>query len=195
MSKIFHPNVVLFMGACTQPGTFRIVTELLHTDLEVFCLFVCFFPIYLMKLFVFMQRLLRSDTTLPMHDRIRMAKDAALGMNWLHGISGIIHRDLKPANLLVDNNLTVKLTDFGFAQLRPEREDETLEDGKGGAKGTPLWMPPEIMLGRPFSEKVDVYSYGIILWQILTRQVCFVVYLRIFCISCLLLFYFSFFGT
>jgi serine/threonine protein kinase len=126
------------------------VSELLHTDLE---------------------RLLRSEQVLELSERVRMAKDAALGMNWLHGISGIIHRDLKPANLLVDSNLTVKLTDFGFAQLRPEREDEFLEDGKGGAKGTPLWMAPEIMLGRPFTETVDVYSFGIILWQILTRQV------------------------
>jgi len=148
MSKIFHPNVVLFMGACTQPGTFRIVTELLHTDLE---------------------RLLRSDTPLTLRARVKMVSDAALGMNWLHGISGIIHRDLKPANLLVDSNFTVKLTDFGFAQLRPEREDETLEDGRGGAKGTPLWMAPEIMMGRPFTEKVDIYSFGIILWQVLTR--------------------------
>ncbi len=149
MSKIFHPNVVLYMGSCTSPGNFRIVSELLHTDLE---------------------RLLRSEQELTLDQRVRMAKDAALGVNWLHGISGIIHRDLKPANLLVDSNLTVKLTDFGFAQLRPESEDETLEDGRGGAKGTPLWMAPEIMMGKPFTEKVDVYSFGIILWQILTRQ-------------------------
>jgi serine/threonine protein kinase len=149
MSKIFHPNVCLFMGATTSQGNFRIVSELLHTDVE---------------------RLLRSEQELSLHERVRMAKDAALGVNWLHGISGIIHRDLKPANLLVDSNLTVKLTDFGFAQLRPESEDETLEDGRGGAKGTPLWMAPEIMMGKPFTEKVDVYSFGIILWQILTRQ-------------------------
>ena len=97
------------------------MSELLHTDME---------------------RLLRSDHVLSLEQRMRMAKDAALGVNWLHGISGIIHRDLKPANLLVDASLTVKLTDFGFAQLRPEREDETLQDGRGGAKGTPLWMAP-----------------------------------------------------
>lgn len=97
MSQIFHPNVVLFMGASTESSNIRIVTELMSTDLESF--------------------LRKSGANTPLATRIRMAKDAALGMNWLHGINHIIHRDLKPANLLVDDNNRVKVTDFGFVRL------------------------------------------------------------------------------
>lgn len=97
MSQIFHPNVVLFMGAATGSSNIRIVTELMSTDLETF--------------------LRKHGTNTPLSTRIRMAKDAALGMNWLHGINHIIHRDLKPANLLVDENNRVKVTDFGFVRF------------------------------------------------------------------------------
>lgn len=96
MSQIFHPNVVLFMGASTTNNNIRIVTELMSTDLETF--------------------LRKHGESTPLATRIRMAKDAALGMNWLHGINHIIHRDLKPANLLVDENNRVKVTDFGFVR-------------------------------------------------------------------------------
>jgi serine/threonine protein kinase len=98
MRHIFHPNVVLFLGACTQPNKIMIVTELMKTDLE---------------------RLIHHNpevSKITLYQRLKMAKDAALGMNWLHGICRIIHRDLKCANLLVDNNMTVKVTDFGFAE-------------------------------------------------------------------------------
>eukprot|EP01119_Soliformovum_irregulare_P015226 TRINITY_DN4258_c0_g1_i1.p1 TRINITY_DN4258_c0_g1~~TRINITY_DN4258_c0_g1_i1.p1 ORF type:complete len:650 (+),score=190.66 TRINITY_DN4258_c0_g1_i1:37-1986(+) len=145
MKKIFHPNCVLFMGACSLNGQLKMITELMQTDME---------------------KMLKSNRTLTLTERMKMAKDAALGMNWLHGITHLIHRDLKPANLLVDSNLTVKITDYGFSLLK----DKTLIKSEGVARGTPLWMAPEIMQGRQFNEKVDVYSYGIILWQILTRD-------------------------
>eukprot|EP01133_Synstelium_polycarpum_P012186 gene12186-14260_t len=135
MSKIFHPNVVLFLGACTQSGKMQIVTELCQTDLE---------------------RLLHNDRTkqeFSLFRRMQMAKDAALGMNWLHGITRIVHNDLKTANLLVDSNLRVKVTDFGFSQIK-----ETEEFQDKAAKGTPLWMAPEVMMGNPYNEKADDYD-------------------------------------
>jgi serine/threonine protein kinase len=70
-----------------------------------------------------------------------MARDAALGMNWLHCSNPVlIHRDLKSSNLLVDENMNVKVCDFGLSQLTPP--DKMLRD-KQNAKGTPLWMAPE----------------------------------------------------
>ncbi len=88
------------MGACTIKGQLKIITELAYTDLD---------------------RLLKSNKDLSMYQRMKMAKDAAVGINWLHGITNIIHRDLKPgnhcvtrmthaANLLIDENLGVKIT-------------------------------------------------------------------------------------
>mmetsp|Transcript_4610 Transcript_4610/g.5004 ORF Transcript_4610/g.5004 Transcript_4610/m.5004 type:complete len:542 (+) Transcript_4610:95-1720(+) len=144
MRRIFHPNVVLFMGANTSGGKIKIITELCSTDVE---------------------KLLRSKKNLPLKLRLLMAKGAALGMNWLHGIVKMVHRDLKTANLLVAADGTVKVADFGFGKV--------FEAGKtfrGRAKGTPLWMAPEVMLGKPTDERRDVYSFGIILWEFITGE-------------------------
>jgi len=149
MRHIFHPNVVLFLGACTQPNKIMIVTELMKTDLE---------------------RLIHHNPEAGKYSlvhRLKMAKDAALGMNWLHGICKIIHRDLKCANLLVDSNLTVKVTDFGFAENL--KSDRYLLDKKG-PKGTALYMAPEVMRQEEFNEKADVYSFGLILYELVSGE-------------------------
>lgn len=150
MSKIFHPNIVLFLGACTSiPGQLMICTELLSSNLE--------------------SLLLNPQIKLSLLQRMRMARDAALGVLWLHSSNPVfIHRDLKTSNLLIDSNMTVKVCDFGLSQIKAKGEQ--LKDGQEGAKGTPLWMAPEVLLGQPFNEKADVYSFGLVLWQILSRQ-------------------------
>jgi len=149
MSKIFHPNINLFMGACTLPGNLMIVTELMRGDLETM--------------------LLDENIHLNLLQRMKMIKDAALGILWLHCSNPqIIHRDLKPSNLLVDDNLTCKICDFGLSQLKARGKN--LIDGKEGAKGTPLWMAPEVMMGEEFNEKADVYSFGLVLWFCLTGK-------------------------
>lgn len=150
MSKVFHPNVSLFMGACTSiPGKLMMCNELLKQDLE--------------------SLLLDNKIQLPLLLRMNMARDAALGMHWLHTSNPVIvHRDLKSSNLLVDEHYNVKVCDFGLSQFKVRGEN--LLDGNEGAKGTPLWMAPEILSGTQFNEKADVYSFGLILWQILTRE-------------------------
>jgi len=149
MSTIFHPNICLFMGACTIPGNFFIVSEYLPKgDLE---------------------KMLRDpNIKLSLYTRMKMAKDAALGMNWLHCSNPMfIHRDLKSSNLLVDENGRVKVCDFGLSQIK--QQGKNLKD-RESAKGTPLWMAPEVMQFKEFNEKADVYSFGIVLWEILTRK-------------------------
>jgi len=91
-------------------------------------------------------------------------------MNWLHCLEPpIIHRDLKPPNILVDNHFSVKVCDFGLSCVKEMRErgEDELEDT---AVGSPIWMAPEVLSGYQNTEKSDVYAYGIILWEIITRK-------------------------
>ncbi|PRP83808.1 SH2 domain-containing protein [Planoprotostelium fungivorum] len=149
MSKIFHPNICLFMGAALAPGECIIVTELLPKgNVEML--------------------LHNKEQVMSLSLRMRMARDAAFGMNWLHCSNPIfIHRDLKSSNLLVDNHMNVKVCDFGLSQFI--LRDQMTKDEKR-AKGTPLWMAPEVMNFQAFNEKCDVYSFGIVLWELLTRK-------------------------
>ncbi|KAG2621470.1 hypothetical protein PVAP13_3NG241000 [Panicum virgatum] len=148
MKKLRHPNIILFMGAVTSPQRLCIVTEFLPRG----------------SLFRLLQR---SGTKLDVRRRIHMALDIARGMNYLHHSSSpIIHRDLKSSNLLVDKHWTVKVADFGLSRIKRE----TFLTTKTG-KGTPQWMAPEVLRNEPSDEKSDVYSYGVILWELVTQKI------------------------
>lgn len=143
-----HPNVVLTMGACTTvPGKITIVSELMKTDLKKLIIDGDGCGVSLIK-------------------RIRMSRDAAAGILWLHTRNPpIIHRDIKMENFLVSENGDVKVCDFGLSQVR---DAPYLVDERNHARGTPIWMPPEVLSGKPLTEKADVYSFGLFLWSMLT---------------------------
>jgi len=147
MIHLRHPNVILFMGACYEAGNMMIITELMPKG-DVYSI-------------------VHSDQNVSLLRKLLMAKDTALGMNWLHcSDPPIIHRDLKPSNLLVDSSWNVKVCDFGLSAVK---RTEKLTDN-GVAPGTPLWMAPEVLQGRELDEKSDIYSFGIVLWEMLTGQ-------------------------
>jgi len=99
------------------------------------------------------------------HNILKMAIDAARGMSYLHLFKPpIIHRDLKSANLLVDSSFTVKICDFGLSKTK------AIHYAMTGQTGTPGYMAPEIIASQKYTEKVDVYSFGIIFWELTTRQ-------------------------
>ncbi|XP_029117550.1 serine/threonine-protein kinase CTR1 isoform X2 [Elaeis guineensis] len=149
MKSLRHPNIVLFMGAVTQPPNLSIVTEYLSRG-----------SLY---------RLLRKTDAKEILDerrRLNMAFDVAKGMNYLHKRNPpIVHRDLKSPNLLVDKKYTVKVCDFGLSRLKAS----TYLSSKSLA-GTPEWMAPEVLRDEPSNEKSDVYSFGVILWELMTMQ-------------------------
>ena len=93
-----------------------------------------------------------------------MLRSAALGINYLHSLHPVIvHRDVKPSNLLVDENWNVKVADFGFARIKEENATMT-------RCGTPCWTAPEILRGDKYDEKADVFSFGVVMWQVATRK-------------------------
>ncbi|KAG9455706.1 hypothetical protein H6P81_000214 [Aristolochia fimbriata] len=147
MLRLRHPNVVLFMGAVTRPPNLSILTEFLPRG----------------SLF----RLLhRPNVQIDEKRRLRMALDVAKGMNYLHtSHPTIVHRDLKSPNLLVDKNWVVKVCDFGLSRLK----HHTFLSSKSTA-GTPEWMAPEVLRNELSNEKCDVYSFGVILWELATLQ-------------------------
>ncbi|XP_024983240.1 protein kinase C alpha type-like [Cynara cardunculus var. scolymus] len=148
MKRLRHPNILLFMGAVISPPHLCIVTEFLPRG----------------SLFRILQR---NTTRLDWRRRLHMAMDIARGMNYLHQCNPpIVHRDLKSSNLLVDKNWNVKVGDFGLSRVKHETYPKT----KTG-KGTPQWMAPEILRNEQANEKSDVYSYGVVLWELTTQKI------------------------
>ncbi|KAL1563034.1 hypothetical protein AAHA92_05543 [Salvia divinorum] len=152
LSKLHHPNVVAFYGVVQDGpgGTLATVTEyMVDGSLR--------------------HVLLRKDRHLDRRKRLIIAMDAAFGMEYLHS-KNIVHFDLKCDNLLVNlkdpSRPICKVGDFGLSKIKRN----TLVSG--GVRGTLPWMAPELLNGSSskVSEKVDVFSFGIVLWEILTGE-------------------------
>lgn len=95
--------------------------------------------------------------------RIKMALDTATAMTYLHS-KNVVHRDLKSHNLLVDENNRIKICDFGFSRKVGDAEEPMT------LCGTDEWMAPEVMLGEKYDAKADVFSFGMVLTELITRQ-------------------------
>jgi len=104
--------------------------------------------------------------------KIKFAIDIAKGMAWL-AAQNILHRDLKPANVLIDKNWICKICDFGLSQVTKTRKKIQDQDE---APGSVLWMAPEVLLGEKIDEKLDVYAFALVFWEILTRKDLFAEY-------------------
>ncbi|HMK85342.1 MAG TPA: HEAT repeat domain-containing protein [Steroidobacteraceae bacterium] len=96
---------------------------------------------------------------------VKFGIDIATGMAVAHQ-AGIVHRDLKPANVLIDNEGLVKIVDFGVAAA--QREGDTQLTKTGYVIGSPKYMAPEQILGKKVDERADIYSLGVILYELFT---------------------------
>ncbi|CAN6463934.1 unnamed protein product [Victoria cruziana] len=144
MRKVRHKNVVQFIGACTKPPTLCIVTEFMSGG----------------SVYDFLHK---QKGVFKLPALLRVAIDVSKGMNYLHQ-NNIIHRDLKAANLLMDENEVVKVADFGVARVQSQSGVMTAETG------TYRWMAPEVIEHKPYDHKADVFSFGIVLWELLTAK-------------------------
>ena len=108
----------------------------------------------------------RYRSTLPLDRAIRIIFQLALALDYSHGV-GITHRDLKPENVLLGRDDHVKLSDFSSAK------DIVLErklTPEGAILGTPFYMPPELLKGGAATPQLDIYSLGIVFFEMLTGE-------------------------
>ena len=96
---------------------------------------------------------------------VKFAIDIATGMAVAHQ-AGIVHRDLKPANVLIDNDSLLKIVDFGVAAAQSQGDTQLTKTGY--VIGSPKYMAPEQILGKKVDERADIYSLGVILYELFT---------------------------
>jgi len=108
-----------------------------------------------------------NEKPLPLAKAVRYATDIATGMSVAHQ-SGIIHRDLKPANVLIDDTGLLKIVDFGVAAAQHQGDTQLTKTGY--VIGSPKYMAPEQILGKKVDERADIYSLGVILYEMLTGE-------------------------
>jgi serine/threonine-protein kinase len=93
---------------------------------------------------------------------VKFGIDIATGMSVAHA-AGIVHRDLKPANVLIDNEGLLKIVDFGVAAAHSQGDTQLTKTGY--VIGSPKYMAPEQILGKKVDERADIYSLGVILYE------------------------------
>ncbi|KAF5469400.1 hypothetical protein F2P56_013479 [Juglans regia] len=143
LATLKHLNIVRFIGGCRKPMVWCIVTEYAKGG----------------SVRQFLTK--RHNRAVPLKLAVKQALDVARGMAYVHGL-GLIHRDLKSDNLLINADKSIKIADFGVARIEVQTEGMTPETG------TYRWMAPEMIQHRPYTQKVDVYSFGIVLWELIT---------------------------
>uniref|UniRef100_A0A8C7H6H3 mitogen-activated protein kinase kinase kinase n=1 Tax=Oncorhynchus kisutch TaxID=8019 RepID=A0A8C7H6H3_ONCKI len=146
LRKLKHPNIITFKGICTQAPCYCILME------NCYCAQGQLYEV------------LRAGRNITPSLLIDWAMGMAGGMNYLH-LHKIIHRDLKSPNMLITYDDAVKISDFGTSK---EMSDKST---KMSFAGTVAWMAPEVIRNEPVSEKVDIWSFGVVLWEMLTGEV------------------------
>ncbi|XP_051174034.1 LIM domain kinase 1 isoform X2 [Leptopilina boulardi] len=152
LRSLHHNNVLRFIGVLYKDKKLHLVTEFIAGGT--------------------LREKLHDGKHLPWEQRISFAKDIAAGMAYLHSMN-IIHRDLNSHNCLVREDKTVVVADFGLARIM-HRHSEVRCSKKERKKrytvvGCPYWMAPEMMKGNKYDEKVDIFSFGIVVCEIIGR--------------------------
>jgi hypothetical protein len=142
--RLSHPNIVTIYDVGEQDGMAYIAMELLKGH-------------SLLQILQHPQRLAFStiaNLIAQVADALELAQQ-----------QGIVHRDVKPANIMVDNRGRAKLTDFGVAYVPASTMTQ-----EGTALGSPRYMSPEQVMGRPIDSRSDLFSLGVVLYELLTKR-------------------------
>uniref|UniRef100_A0A8C1AW25 Mitogen-activated protein kinase kinase kinase 20 n=1 Tax=Cyprinus carpio carpio TaxID=630221 RepID=A0A8C1AW25_CYPCA len=150
LSVLSHRNIIQFYGAILEAPNYGIVTEYASGG----------------SLFDYLSSAESEDIS--MKQIMTWAMDIAKGMHYLHAEAPftVIHRDLKSRNVVLTADAVPKICDFGASKFHSHTTHMSLV-------GTFPWMAPEVIQSLPVSETCDTYSYGVVLWEMLTREVPF----------------------
>nr|XP_043639433.1 wall-associated receptor kinase 2-like [Erigeron canadensis] len=149
LSRISHPNVVKLVGCCLETQTPLLVYEFV-TNKTVF------------------QHLHEHDfvSSLTFERRLNIATQTAEALAYIHSTTQIVHRDVKSSNIILNDDFTAKVSDFGISRYIPSEEThiQTLIHGTLG------YIDPEYFRSGTFTEKSDIYSFGMVLVELLTGK-------------------------
>lgn len=143
LKELDHPNIIRLLDSFETTTDFVVVTEIAYGELF---------------------EILQDDKNLPEDEVRKIARQLVHALHYLH-THRIIHRDMKPQNVLVGANDSVKLCDFGFARAMSCQTTVLTS-----IKGTPLYMAPELVQEQPYDHSADLWSLGVILYELFTGQ-------------------------
>lgn len=142
--KLSHPNIVTMYDAGEDYEVAYLAMELLGgNDLSAFC---------------------KKENLLPIEDVLRIVSRVADALDYAHR-SGVVHRDIKPANIMRLANGDIKVTDFGIARVVATSKTQT-----GVVMGTPSYMSPEQIIGAKVDGRSDIFSLGVVFFELLTGE-------------------------
>jgi len=158
LEQIRHPNILLMLAVHRRPPALSIVTELVDGG----------------SLFQLLHQPQNFNSVtgpfsdgVPYRDIMQIMETSGVAIAYLHA-RGIVHRDIKSHNVLLSPRLEAKLCDFGLARMRSELNTGTMQFA-----GTPQYMAPEIFRGQKYSDKIDVWAYGTMLWEVMAVDIPF----------------------
>lgn len=149
IGRLRHPNIVQVHDFDVEDGIYYMVME--------------FIDGYTLKEKLY--NLAASNAILPLDEALRITRDVTAALAYAHK-RGMVHRDVKPANIMINREHQVILTDFGIAKILSGPQ----YTASGAMIGTPAYMSPEQGMGEPGDARSDIYSLGIVLFQMATGQ-------------------------
>lgn len=161
LEQIRHPNILMVLGVHRKPPALCVLMELVEGG-SLFQL------LHMPAQFTGVRDLHREPKgPLPLKEGLEIMDSTAAALAFLHG-RGIAHRDVKTHNVLLTPFLEVKLCDFGLARMKSELMTGTMQFA-----GTPNYMAPEIFRKQKYSENVDVFAFGTVVWEMMAVDIPF----------------------
>ncbi|KAF5958477.1 hypothetical protein HYC85_005702 [Camellia sinensis] len=146
LGRLHHRNLVNLVGYCVDKGQHMLIYEFMSNGSLANLLYS------------------QEELVLSWEERLQIALDISHGIEYLHdgAVPPVIHRDLKSANILLDRSMRAKVADFGLSK------EEAFDGHKSGIKGTYGYIDPAYISTNKFTMKSDIYSFGIILFELIT---------------------------